>query len=123
MPLRYPWISYRNDSATKVEDFDVRAVRFLSKLMNLTRSHGHQGDRAVFAKKFQGRQGLRPEKFTAAVDVLKKYGVVYVDSDMIYFSKDWEQYRFDGKSSPGQRHLDDCIDAWRPVLTAIGNVL
>lgn len=121
--ISYPWVKYRSDAPEEIEDVDDRAIRFLAKLMNLTRSHGHSGDRAVFYKKFQGRQGLRPEKFAAAIQVLVDHGVVYLDSDMIYVSGNWEPHRFDGKRTEGQRHLEDCLDVWRLILSDISNVI
>ena len=119
IPLRHPWISYRIESDTELPNVDQRVVRLLNKLMSLTRNHGHPGDRAVFIKKWQGRQGLPVEKFNEAVRVLERHGVIYSNGDMVYVSKNWEAHRYNGKAVGGQRSLNEVLDVWRPLLVEI----
>lgn len=114
--LGFPWNEYQEEALPPEEGIDERAIRMLNKLMNLTRSHGHGGDRAVFIKKLEGRQGLETPQFRAALGCLEARGVVYVEGEMVFFSADWKSYRYSGKSVPGQRGLLDVMETWRPVL-------
>lgn len=121
--LGFPWSEYREQSVPALKGIDERAVRFLNKLMNLTRAHGHGGDRAVFIKKLEGRQGLPTPEFRAALDCLQSRGVVYLSGEMVFVHSAWEPHRFSGKSVPGQRSLQDVMDVWRPVLEDITRVI
>lgn len=116
MHLVYPWSEYRAQSLPALAGIDERVVRLLNKLMNLTRSHGHGGDRAVFIKKLEGRQGLPTPQFRAALDSLLRHGVIYLAGEMVFVSPDWEAHRYSGKTVPGQRSLQDVMSVWRPVL-------
>lgn len=42
---------------------------------------------------------------------------------MIFITAEWEEHRFSGKGVQGLPSLADKMDAWRPVLDAIGQVL
>lgn len=117
--LRYPWFEYRVVVDGEDEAPNIKVVRFLNKLMNLTRGHGHGGDRAVFIEKLKGRQPFKSEQFSAALRVLVKLGVVRVENQMVFVSNEWEAYRYSGKGIPGQRHFDDVRDAWEPVVQAL----
>lgn len=117
--LGFPWSEYQEQSSPAMAGIDERAVRLLNKLMNLTRSHGHRGDRAVFIKKLEGRQGLPTPQFRAALDCLSSRGVVYLSGEMVFVSSSWEPHRFSGKSVPGQRSLQEVLGVWRPVLEDI----
>lgn len=119
LTIGYPWQAYRSPLEDPMAPPHDRAVRFLNKLMNLSRSHGHGGERGVFLRKFAGRQNLPTEKFYSALAVLESFGVVRIESEMVFVREDWEQYRFSGKALKGQRRLDDVIEQWRPVLDAI----
>ncbi len=114
--LSFPWTEYEEQAPPAVDGIDERAVRMLNKLMNLTRSHGHGGDRAVFIKKLEGRQGLATPQFRAALTCLIRHGAVYTKGEMVFFSGDWEPHRYSGKSVPGQRSLLDVMKEWRPAL-------
>jgi hypothetical protein len=117
--LAYPWIEYQEQAPPSLPGIDERAVRFLDKLMNLTRTHGHKGDRAVFIKKLEGRQPLPTREFRAALQCLVSHGVIYIESEMVFVSHSWETHRYNGKSVPGQRSLDDVMHVWRPILEEI----
>lgn len=119
--LVYPWVNYRKTLETP-DSYDPtdRAVRFLKMFMNLTRAHGHHGERGTFIKKFQGRQGLKGADFQAAVDVLKERGIARVNNEMIYLREEWEKHRFSGKTITGQRPIEDVWAEWGPVAEEIG---
>lgn len=117
--LSFPWTDYYEAQSPSIPGIDERAVRFLNKFMNLTRSHGHQGDRAVFIKKFQGRQGLPQEQFRMALAELTSSGAAYIKGDMVFYSSSWEKHRYNGKSIEGQRQLNDCLPAWQDILLRI----
>ncbi|MEV1120270.1 hypothetical protein AB0I91_34920 [Actinosynnema sp. NPDC049800] len=122
--LPYPWVNYRQTLIlTEKADPNDRAVRLLRMLMNLTRNHGHTGERATFTMKLQGRQSVKGTEFQAALKVLVRRGVVRVASDMIYVREEYERYRFSGKFTPGQRTIDDVWDVWRPVAEEIAQHL
>lgn len=122
--LVYPWHEY----GQTLEDFGTvgpsdRAVRFLNMLMNLTRTHGHSGERGSFVKKLQGRQSVKGAEFTRAAAVLSEFGVAYIHGDMIYIRAEFERYRFSGKTLPGQRLISDVWDVWGPIAEAISKEL
>lgn len=119
--LVYPWIQYRadpyddpNGAAT-----DERARRFLNKLMSLARRHGHKGQRAVFIKKLEGRQGLGSQEFRGAVDTLVRLGVVREAGDMLFLTDSWDQHRYDGKGREGMVSYEDKRHVWDPVVQEI----
>jgi len=116
--LSYPWFEYRTELANG-EDLDKKVIRFLNKLMNLTRSHGHPGERGVFVKKFEGRQPFPPAEFRAALDALVAENVVRIDNDMVFLRGEWEEHRYSGKALRGQRQLNDVMEAWAPVIRLI----
>ena len=122
--LAYPWHEYRQllEDPAAVDTSD-RAVRFLNMLMNLTRTHGHSGERGSFVKKLEGRQSVKGSEFTRAAAVLDAFGVAHVDGDMIYIRAGFEQHRFSGKTLPGQRVIGDVWDVWGPIAEAISNAL
>lgn len=118
--LGYPWIDYRTDLGVVDEaNPSGRAERFLNMLMNLTRNHGHDGDRGCFIMKLQGRQSVKGEEFTRVVAALEDIGVVRLEKDIIYLTPTYEPHRFSGKASPGQRVISDVWDVWSPVATQI----
>jgi hypothetical protein len=114
--LSYPWVQYREQLDLPQAPPNDRAVRFLNMLMNLTRNHGHSGERAVYIKKLQGRQSVKFGALQSALEVLQTHGVVRLAGDMIYMSSAWEQHRYHGKALAGQRQLDDVYEAWIGVL-------
>lgn len=119
--MTYPWVSYRAsfDEDVEGDDHNIRARRFLNKLMSLTRRDGHRGRRAVYAKKLEGRQGLQTEEFRRALEILEEVGAISVEKDMIYYSDDWESRRFDGKDRPGLPSFEDKREVWSPLLERI----
>ncbi|WP_433371077.1 hypothetical protein [Streptosporangium sp. CA-115845] len=118
--LHYPWVNYRQPLDTpETIDLNDRAVRFLKMFMNLTRAHGHKGERGVFIKKLQGRQSLKGEAFSAATRVLDRRRIARMSGEMIYLREEYEQYRFSGKTQDGQRLIEDVWDFWSPVAKNI----
>lgn len=117
--LAYPWVKYRAELDDIDRGIDLRARRFLDKLMNLARKHGHDGERAVFVKKLQGRQNLRGEDFATALNVLQAQNVAYMTGDLLFIREEWDKYRYDGKGRPGMTSYDDHRDKWEPVLALI----
>lgn len=114
----YPWFEYRAELADE-EDPNRKVIRFLNKLMSLTRSHGHGGERGVFIKKFEGRQPFQSADFNAALGALVAANVVRIDNDMVFVRDEWEAHRYSGKALTGQRQLADVMDAWAPVIKSI----
>lgn len=123
--LTYPWVQFRTepDEDTSVNSPDDRARRFLNKLMSLARKHGHIGQRAVYIKKLQGRQGLEPDDFKRAIQVLVTLGVAEIRNDMLFISGDWDEHRYDGKGRAGMTSYEDKKEYWRPVLNSISEAL
>lgn len=123
--LTYPWIQFRNlpEPEEAVVSPDARARRFLNKFMNLARKHGHGGQRGVYIKKLHGRQALSHSDFQAAVGVLTSRGVAERQGDLLFVSKDWEKFRFDGKARPGMPSYDDFRAEWDPIVSAIAAAL
>jgi hypothetical protein len=119
--LVYPWVQYRTDPDDEAGDVATgeRARRFLNKLMSLARRHGHRGQRAVFIKKLEGRQGFREEEFRRAVATLTRLGVVRESADMLFLADDWDQHRYDGKGREGMVSFEDKREVWEPVIQAI----
>ncbi len=121
--LTYPWVSYRASIDSSNDSPDDKAVRFLKMFMNLTRAHGHSGERSVFTKKLEGRQAVKGHAFKAAIGVLVQQGVARQMAEMVYMRSEWETYRFNGKQLPGQRQLEDVLEHWRPILDRISAVI
>ncbi|RKN27254.1 hypothetical protein [Micromonospora musae] len=120
LKLGHPWYEYRAESEPVDEASpDQKVIRFLNKLMNLTRNHGHSGERGVFIKKFEGRQPFTPTDFTVALTALVDANVVRIENDMVFLKMEWEPYRYNGKALQGQRQLTDVLDAWGPVIQSI----
>jgi len=118
--LVYPWVQYRSDPDDDVgAATDERARRFLNKLMSLARHHGHRGQRAVFLKKLEGRQGLGSEEFQRAVATLVRLGVAREGGDMLFLTDEWDQHRYDGKGRDGMVSYEDKRDIWEPVVQEI----
>lgn len=119
--LVYPWVQFRADpdDEPSVAATDERARRFLNKLMSLARRHGHRGQRAVFMKKLEGRQGLASEEFQRAVAALVRLGVARESGGMLFLTEEWDQHRYDGKGREGMVSYEDKRDIWDPVAQAI----
>ncbi|MGW5739973.1 hypothetical protein [Amycolatopsis sp. NPDC003861] len=120
--LAYPWYEYRAELPEK-EELDQKVIRFLNKIMSLTRNHGHDGERGVFIKKLEGRQPFPPEQFNRALGVLVSEGVVHIEGNMVFLRANWEPYRYSGKALPGQQQLDDVRQVWGPVLKRVQEAL
>lgn len=111
--LFYPWVQYRSDPDNEAgEATDDRARRFLNKVMSLARRHGHRGQRAVFIKKLEGRQGLGREEFHRAVATLVRLGVVREGGDMLFLTDEWDQHRYDGKGREGMVSYEHKREVW-----------
>lgn len=118
--LFYPWVGYRETLELPEQvSIDDRVIRFLNMFMNLTRSHGHPGERGAFIKKFQGRQALKGADFQAAVRILVEHGIARLGSEMIYLCDEYEPQRFSGKTLQGQRLIADVWDFWGPIVAEI----
>ncbi len=77
--LHYPWVRYRQElEAPKSVAPSDRAVRFLKMLMNLTRAHGHGGERGTFIMKLQGRQSVKVADFKAVAEILVRRGIARI---------------------------------------------
>lgn len=118
--LGYPWTEYvtKASSEESSSTVDPRAARFLDRLMDLTRSHGHSGPRAAFFHKLKGRQSLKGEALAGALGVLEQKGVVHLSGDMIFYSEDWEKYRYYSKTNGGLAGSGQA-EVWRPILEDI----
>lgn len=122
--LHYPWVAYREPlEDQEAADPNDRSVRFLNMLMNLTRAHGHKGDRGAFIMKLQGRQSVKGQEFVAAAEVLRQRGIARVEHEMIYIEPEAEVFRFSGKALPGQKQIADVWDFWGPVAQEIAERL
>ena len=122
--LAYPWVNYRVDLyVDEGPEIGDRVRRLLDRLMSLVRRHGHGGERGVFVKKWEGRQGLKSEDFRVALGVLKSHGVISEANEMIFLSQDWERFRYDGKSRPGLPSYQDHSEVWDPILAEITEAL
>lgn len=119
--LAYPWVQFRADPDDEASGgaADERARRFLNKLMSLARRHGHRGERAVFMKKLEGRQGLESEEFQRAVATLLGRGVARQSGDMLFLTDEWDQHRYDGKGRDGMMSYEDKREIWDPVVQEI----
>lgn len=120
--LAHPWFDYRSTLQADIP-LDDKLVRFLNKLMNLTRNHGHSGERGVYSKKLEGRQPFDTNDFHTVLDALVTEGVVRRDNEIVFLRAEWEQYRYSGKGIAGQRTFDDVRERWAPVLSRVGKAL
>ena len=122
--LSYPWVQFRSDpddeSGTGADD---RARRLLNKLMSLARKHGHNGLRAVYIKKLEGRQGLDTEEFHRAIAVLGALGVVHEDGELLFVDEAWDRHRYDGKGREGMPSYADRREIWDPVIEAVSEAI
>ncbi|WP_430600214.1 hypothetical protein [Brevibacterium sp. K72] len=122
--IAYPWFDYRTILESDDEiDLKSRAVRFLNKLQNLARSHGHSDGRATFFMKLQGRQPLKAQQLRGVLDVLESFGAVRFQGDLIFLTEEADQHRFSGKSIPGQRTIAEEWSYWGPIVEKIMQVL
>ncbi|WP_162903924.1 hypothetical protein [Leucobacter sp. wl10] len=122
--LVYPWVQYRASLPTEDEiDVRSRAIRFLSKLQSLARTHGHRDGRATFYMKLQGRQPLKSEQLRAVLDVLVSSGAVRLDGELVFLTDQADEHRFSGKGMTGQRTIEQEWDYWGPIVSAIERVL
>jgi hypothetical protein len=123
--LSYPWVQFRGEPDEDAPDADpnTRARRFLNKLMSLARRHGHRGQRAVFIKKLEGRQGLRTEEFQRAIATLVRLGVVREAGVMLFLTDEWDQHRYDGKGREGMTSYEDKRAVWDPVVAELGSAI
>lgn len=122
--LIYPWVQYRVSLSDQREiDIRSRAIRFLSKLQSLARSHGHSDGRATFFMKLQGRQPLKSEQLRAVLDVLVSLGAVRLDGELVFLTEEADQHRFSGKAVEGQRSIEQEWDYWRPIVDAVEQVI
>ena len=124
VPLVFPWIEYR----TTLEDEETidpqsRSIRFLSKLQNLARTHGHDDGRATFFMKLQGRQPIKADKLRAALTFLEGKGAVRLQGDLVFLTSEADKHRFSGKVRPGQRAIRDEWEYWGPIVEGLESVL
>ncbi|QBR73782.1 hypothetical protein [Microbacterium sediminis] len=124
VPLVFPWIDYR-DSLEEEETIDPqsRSIRFLSKLQNLARTHGHDDGRATFFMKLQGRQPVKAEKLHEVLAFLQAQGVVRLQGDLVFLTRDADRHRFSGKGRPGQRTIQDEWTYWQPIVERLETIL
>lgn len=119
--LAYPWITYRQeipDAETLLEP-SARAIRFLNMLMNLTRTHGHSGDRGAFVMKLQGRQSIKGEKLQQILAYLEAATIIRQDGPIIFLTPQYEAHRFNGKTLSGQRTIHGAWEIWGPIAKEI----
>ncbi|WP_213281113.1 hypothetical protein [Cellulomonas hominis] len=120
----FPWHSYvQSREEVSSVDPSSRAVRFLKMLMNLTRSHGHDGERGTYVMKLQGRQSIKGEDFGNVLELLEARGTIRTSGDIVYLTEQWEQHRFSGKTLEGRRLIEDVWDVWGPVADLISSSL
>lgn len=85
----YPWHGYANRLDLDEPLIDMRAIRFLNRFMDLVRSHGHKGPKAVFDKKLEGRQSIKGGEFREVVEAMHDLGVVTIDGSLIKLNGDY----------------------------------
>lgn len=123
--LVHPWVLYRHElpAEDNTVDTNARAVRFLNMLMNLTRSHGHSGDRGVFIMKLQGRQSIKGGELQSVLSILESRGIIRTEGPMLFLDPGYEKHRFSGKTRTGQRLIENVWDIWGPVVAEIDAAL
>lgn len=104
-------------------DPQSRSIRFLNKLQNLARTHGHDDGRATFFMKLQGRQPIKADKLRAVLAFLESQGSVRLQGDLVFLTSEADRHRFSGKGVPGQRTIRDEWDYWGPIVEGLENVL
>jgi hypothetical protein len=96
--------------------------RFVNRLMNLCRKHGHE-EYGVFREKLQGRSHATSSSFAGALGVLANHDVIMnANDDMIRLTKLAETQRFSGKAAPGQRTYAQISDFWDPIVIELDEV-
>ena len=123
--LNYPWVQYRAEPEDQSDGggTDERARRLMNKLMSLARRHGHGGERAVFIKKLEGRQGFPSPEFKRAIAALIGHGVLRGEGDMVFITAAWDEHRYDGKGREGMPSYDDKRDIWDPVVKVVSDAV
>ncbi|WP_156357393.1 hypothetical protein [Frigoribacterium sp. Leaf263] len=122
--LVYPWTVYRSALELDEEvDAQSKAIRFLNKLQNLARTHGHKGGRATFFMKLQGRQPIKSGELKAVLNMMEQRGVVQLDGDLVFLTADADKHRFNGKGTPGQQTIQQQWAYWGPVVEQIEEIL
>lgn len=122
--LSYPWFEYRTQLESGDEiDLRSRAIKFLNKLQNLARTHGHTDGRATFFMKLQGRQPLKADKLRSVLDILVKQGAVRIKGELIFLTPEADKHRFSGKGLAGQRTIEQEWGYWGPIVEDIERVL
>lgn len=124
VPLVFPWIEYRASlEHDEVIDTQSRGIRFISKLQNLARTHGHDDGRATFFMKLQGRQPIKADKLRAVLAFLEARGTVRLQGDLVFLTPEADKHRFSGKGRPGQRTIHDEWAYWEPIVEGLESVL
>ena len=95
---------------------------FVSKLMSLARRHGH-AEYAVYVMKLRGLSGATPENFGAALDVLRRFGVIEMMNEMVCLTEAARENRFSGKLRPGLPTYTDVAGYWAPIVAELDRVL
>jgi len=122
--LAYPWNAYQTPLETEESvDPRSRAIRFLSKLQSLARSHGHSDGRATFFMKLQGRQPIKTSQLRDVLTFLRAHGVVRAEGELVFLTAEADQHRFSGKAVPGQRTIEQEWDYWGPIVRGIEDLL
>lgn len=122
--LTYPWTNYRVDlEPEESTDLQSKAVRFLKKLQNLARTHGHDDGRATFYMKLQGRQPIKTTRLRAVLSILEAKGAVRLQGDLVFLTDEANKHRFSGKNAPGQRTIEQEWGYWGPLVRAIEQVI
>lgn len=83
----------------------------------------HGGERAVYVKKLEGRQGFPSSEFKRAIAALVGHGVLREDGDMLFITEEWDKSRYDGKGREGMPSYDERRDIWDPVLKVISEAV
>jgi len=122
--LGYPWTTYRV-ALDQYEDVDSqsKAIRFLNKLQNLARTHGHTDGRATYFMKLQGRQPLKSAELRNVLSFMEKYGALRMDGDLVFLTPEADKHRFSGKSVPGQQTIEDEWTYWGPIVRGIEEMI
>lgn len=122
--LVFPWISYRAPlDHEETIDHKSKGIRFLNKLQNLARSHGHDDGRATFFMKLQGRQPIKADQLRDVLALLQSHGAVRLQGDLVFLTSEADQHRFSGKGVAGQRTIQDEWAYWGPLVAGIEDVL
>ncbi|MFS0728936.1 hypothetical protein ABC270_02535 [Curtobacterium sp. 1P10AnD] len=122
--LIYPWTTYRV-ALEQDDDIDPqsKAIRFLNKLQNLARTHGHTDGRATYFMKLQGRQPLKSAQLRNVLKFMEKRGALRMDGDLVFLTPEADKHRFSGKSVPGQQTIEDEWTYWGPIVRGIEEMI